>query len=380
MSYGKFLFKSLSLPISGELQINLFGAGVGESIGIHLPDDTWLLVDSFINSETKNPILLDFLNSLNVDLKKQVAHIVITHWHDDHIKGISKIISECPNARVWISNALARTEFLSIVELQKDHRRVLDATGTGVDEFGAIFAILAERKKLASGKNSIGWASSDRVIIDNSDAKIRVSCLSPSDYEFQLAIEKFAALVPKGNAQPMRVMSSESPNDTAVVLSIETANASVILGSDLEESTDSRRGWTAVLQTQTFPKGKINFFKVPHHGSENAHNSVLWDNHLEKNVCSLLSPFSRSHLPRLRDKERILNLSENAYIASQPTLGKAPQRNSTVEKIAAETLVTRRILSSKAGAVQIQLKPKNTEFSVSLAGTALPLKSFQPVK
>ena len=47
---------NLSKPSNDEVEILLFGGGVGECIVIHSGNNEWIIVDSFINTETQNPI------------------------------------------------------------------------------------------------------------------------------------------------------------------------------------------------------------------------------------------------------------------------------------------------------------------------------------
>jgi glyoxylase-like metal-dependent hydrolase (beta-lactamase superfamily II) len=42
---------------------------------------------------------------------------VATHWHDDHIRGISAVFSECESAQLVISGALDAQDFRKLVAL-----------------------------------------------------------------------------------------------------------------------------------------------------------------------------------------------------------------------------------------------------------------------
>ena len=101
-----------------------------------------------------------------------------------------------------------------------------------------------------------------------------------------------------------RRIPSISPNDVAVALWIKVADVVVLLGSDLE-----KRGWVEVLQSKTRPEEKASAFKIPHHGSENAHEPDVWKRMLEPDAHAVLTPWSKGGrtLPSKRDAQRILS-------------------------------------------------------------------------
>jgi glyoxylase-like metal-dependent hydrolase (beta-lactamase superfamily II) len=58
---------------------------VGESLVVHLGDGDWMVVDSFVDRQTGRPVALDYLTRLGLSPEKVLRHIVISHWHDDHM-------------------------------------------------------------------------------------------------------------------------------------------------------------------------------------------------------------------------------------------------------------------------------------------------------
>ena len=109
---------SASLPLSSadspprpdELEISVFGKGVGEALAIHLGDSEWMAVDSFVDSQTGRPVVLDYLERLGLVPQTCLRYIAVTHWHDDHTSGTSTLLDSAPNARVGISAALNTRE------------------------------------------------------------------------------------------------------------------------------------------------------------------------------------------------------------------------------------------------------------------------------
>src|SRR5260370_27238866 len=67
-----------------ELEVSLFGPGVGECVVVHLGLGEWLVVDSCVDPVSRKPVALNYLSELHVDVGKAVKQVVAKHWHDDH--------------------------------------------------------------------------------------------------------------------------------------------------------------------------------------------------------------------------------------------------------------------------------------------------------
>ena len=102
-------------PRCDELEISLFGPGIGECLVIHVGDNQWIIVDSCIDSSTKEPAPLGYLKQLGINPFDNVKLFIITHWHSDHIRGASEIAKKCAGATICFSEALLQEEFLTLV-------------------------------------------------------------------------------------------------------------------------------------------------------------------------------------------------------------------------------------------------------------------------
>ena len=92
-------------PDENEFEVVLLGPGYGESIVLHIGYGAWVIVDSCINHEGK-PRALEYLESIGVNPAQGVDLIVATHWHDDHIRGMAKLVEVCSKANFCCTNAL----------------------------------------------------------------------------------------------------------------------------------------------------------------------------------------------------------------------------------------------------------------------------------
>lgn len=97
-------------PQPHEIEISLFGPGYGECIVAHLGAGEWMIVDSCIDKSAR-PAALEYLRTIGVNASQHVKWVLATHWHDDHIRGLSDIVSECESAEFACSMALRNKEF-----------------------------------------------------------------------------------------------------------------------------------------------------------------------------------------------------------------------------------------------------------------------------
>src|SRR6516225_10111580 len=104
-----------SLPRSDELELSVFGPGIGESLVVHLGWGSWMVVDSCMNEARDKAVALDYLEQLGIDVASQFKLIVVTHWHDDHIRGISQLLGVARSAIFACSAALNNEEFMTLV-------------------------------------------------------------------------------------------------------------------------------------------------------------------------------------------------------------------------------------------------------------------------
>ena len=64
-------------PRTDEIELSVFGSGIGESLLVHLGFDDWVVVDSCIVRETGQPAALDYLREIGVS-PGQIRLVVAT--------------------------------------------------------------------------------------------------------------------------------------------------------------------------------------------------------------------------------------------------------------------------------------------------------------
>jgi glyoxylase-like metal-dependent hydrolase (beta-lactamase superfamily II) len=102
-------------PRSNEIEVSVFGPGIGESIVVHLNGGQWMIVDSCLSRATKKPAALDYLAKIGVKVSANVRFVVSTHWHDDHIRGLAKVYEKCESAELVSAHGLNSDQFTQLL-------------------------------------------------------------------------------------------------------------------------------------------------------------------------------------------------------------------------------------------------------------------------
>ncbi|MFA6055609.1 MAG: MBL fold metallo-hydrolase [Thermodesulfovibrionales bacterium] len=364
-------------PSPDELEISLFGPGYGECVLIHPGDGHWIVVDSCIDQTTFRPIALQYLASIGVNASLAVKQVIATHWHDDHIRGLGEVFKSCKNADFICSDAISNKEFSDIVMFY-GHKIMTDHS-SGVDEFRDVLGEMALRAR-ESGTKSFApvFAVSNkclwRVPMKVAGVECSIHSLSPSDTALIMSRLDIANLIPNIK-EPKRSILPFSKNHAAVVLWVTVGSLNVLLGADLEEIGDRRTGWSVILNSSTRPRGKASVFKIPHHGSKNAHHPDVWRNLLEDQPVAFLSPYKLGSniLPTPGDVARICSLTNLAYTTADPPRGKIVKRDKTIEKMIKHSGRSIKQMYTQCGHIRLRARQEDCSWKIDLFDGAKPL-------
>ena len=377
MNHAWFGTDQAAAPLEGQLEVTIIGPSYGESICIHVGSGRWLIIDSCLLPGRRDAAPVNYLRSIGVDLADQVDLVVATHWHDDHCGGLAETLRQCRRARFCVSSALTNREFLELIAYYQSS--TVGVVGSRTTEFSDVLKLvgteMAQRptsRKASQGKQLYTFepTESDR------GSSCRVTALSPSDLAEHDFIQRIIGLFPrKGEAK--RPVPDVQPNDASVVLWVELGERNLLLGADLEQVSDRRKGWSAVLLADNCPRGTASVFKVPHHGSKNGHSGEVWERKLDHNPIAIVTPWWRGGraLPSDLDVERLSTLTATALITSRPKHQRSTRRNPAVEKQLREARMTVRSLPTAFGAVRLRTAPGNpaSPWCIEFSGTAEPL-------
>lgn len=339
-------------PKNNEIELTVFGRGFGECIVLHCGNNEFVVVDSFLNSETRNPIALDYLDAIGLSYSS-IKEVIITHWHQDHISGISSIMDHAsPSVKVVLSPIIREKEFNNWLCCG------LQMKSTNTKEFEKVMSFIGTNSK------RIKYAGQSKRIYGNDElGNSSIYSLSPQDEEMYSYLKKL--ILPEYGQE----IPYDLPDDNllSIVLMMETKNGDgILLGGDMENRDDESKGWEAVINNYEYSNIKSSVFKVPHHGSETGHNERIWQEMLRPSPISIITSFNKSgQLPKEKDILRVKALSKAVYI-----IGKDMKRDKELMQVAQKRNMNVKVLAipSEIGMVRYRKDLDSGESCVQCFG------------
>ena len=368
-------------PGSEELEVSVFGPGFGECILLHLGDGNWAVIDSCLDATSKQPAALHYLTGFGANPATSIQLVVATHWHDDHMDGISKVFQKATNAVFACTGAVMQADFNEVLAAWTGTRFL--PGGSGVDE---LQSILVELRKRRTDSRCVApkFASVDRPLWPSACKPnllgMSIKCLSPSDAAVLATISRLKGVVP-ASSKIRRRLPNLLENDTSVVLSVEAGGHRVLLGGDLHVRADRSLGWLAIVDDHAVADARHHAFKVPHHGSPTGDHDEVWSKMTVEQTSAVTTPFvgGRVRLPSVADCQRILSKTRNAYLSAPPIPGKFRDANKAVERTVLEATRSVQIVPGKYGHVRLRKRLEEkpgTPWRVELFGSALSMADY----
>lgn len=347
-------------PALDEIEVTLFGPGYGEAIAVHLGDGAWLLVDSCIDTDAGAPASEVYLDGIGVG-PDQVRTIVASHWHDDHVRGISRLAAKHPKADFVVSAVFNKKEALAFLAAYNGESSSGLARGTK-----ELFDVVDARDK-------VSFALHKTLVLDDTfnTRSVRVTALSPVQAAFAQCIAHLAHYLPK-RGEAINHAPDLRPNFEAIVLHIDLGDDAILLGSDLED--DANLGWTAVMADQWSRSRKPSTaYKVAHHGSYTGDCPQIWTTLLQPDPTACLTSYMLAgrRLPNDADIERLKMNTSNVYIATGAS--RSPQMDSRVLKRLRDMAKNVTLVDTGFGAVRLRKKIGAQAWCVELFGAAKQL-------
>ncbi|WP_435547635.1 MBL fold metallo-hydrolase [Desulfobacterium sp. N47] len=313
-------------PNFDEVEVSLFGPGIGECLVVHIGNNEWIIIDSCFDAKTKKSIPLTYLEELGINPSNAVKLFAISHWHSDHIRGASQIAEQCNSATICFSQALMTQEFLTLVDIFSGLDRIVlaDKDTCATKEMATVIKTIRNRCKNNQTKSTpIPYllVSNDQRIYNkiNNGIVCEIWALSPSSESILNSLKEIANLIPPPDESLIRsVIPKPTQNHNSVVLNLKYNNYNILLGSDLEETKNPLTGWSCIVHSSNRPCEKSLLFKIPHHGSITGHSDDVWEKMIEKDaICIMTSKIGgKKDLPDQTDINRIKKFTQNLYSTS----------------------------------------------------------------
>ncbi|MFP4844289.1 MBL fold metallo-hydrolase [Winogradskyella sp. PE311] len=337
-----------TLPSNDEIEVTLFGTGggYGESIVIKINNDEWVIIDSCINPKSKIPLALNYLKKIGVNLSRDVKYVICTHWHNDHVKGLSNILRVCKNAVFCMPSVSDTKKFLKLVNL--DYSKIEKGSISSFNEFKDCLDLINQRKSktIRRLKSDLVIYSDEMILSNHSKIKVELFSLSPSEAVILNFDKEISTLFRDFNLSK-KLVTEKSPNDKSAAIYFKYGDFSALLGADLEISKKEDEGWKDIYNNSVVIKNKSIIYKIPHHGSSNGYEKTIYEGLIEPNAITKFSPWnSGSKLPRPEMVDKYKGHSDKVYITSPIKLNnKSKKRDKSIEKII--NLFSRKLIEVK---------------------------------
>ena len=333
-------------------------------------NNEWVIVDSCQNPNTKESLPLLYLKKIGVDVERNVKLVICTHWHDDHLLGLTQLLEAAKNSNFCFTEATDRKKFLQLVEL--DYAKLSkEASNSSTAEFGKCLEIINKRKSriVLAKENTILYG-----LNISSGIRSEVIALSPSDQTILNFNTEISSLITEFGESRKKIII-RTPNEKSIAIFLKLGVHRAILGSDLEVSASPNEGWINVLDNNIVIDRKSSLFKISHHGSENGYHVRIWNELLEDNPVSKLTPWNKNNrLPTAEMLQLYSNHTDKLYMTAPIVSLKPKKREKSIEKIIKSLKCKIHEVKYSQGIIQCRNDlNKNTEWVVEIIEGALKI-------
>lgn len=368
----------LSIPSNNEIEVTTIGVGgfEGESIIVHFGNGKWGIIDSCKSNDGQNLPLL-YLNTLKVPLS-EVAIVVCTHWHSDHINGLHEVLQDCPNARFYYPAVGQKNNLLKYLLL-----------GDKAQGKSSVWTEFLNCLKTA-GEKRTNYGFLDRIVYDQGNGT-QLIALSPSDKMLDEMHKVLAKFDVKDSDLTKINETIITPNMCSTALILSTPDTCILLGADLEANRNKSRdiracvgdcnarwekGWCNVIKkSATFPTKHSTYFKLPHHSSKTGYCEEVWNNHIDTPSISVSTVFVNNAGVKLPQKDMLVlyrGLSSEMYLTSTgpKKKDKSGKGKSKLDQNKSDKLKSLAVMNEEKGIICSRKMP-GAEWITKLLGTAV---------
>lgn len=319
------------------------GPSQGESVLIHYGDGMWIMVDSCTYGGENLPLLV--LEKLHAE-KTSVTRVICTHWHDDHVAGLSEILKECPNSYFLVpsvTNAIILPQYF----VYKSEKAVKENEKEAWQMFQKCLDVLSKRDNVLDPELKekqfvkIGESILD---YDTHHTHVDIKALSPS----QQMCSKFGQMLADGDANTCDFDDSEiEPNMCSITIGIKFGEnrRSLFLGADLECNRPPDSAYNSCVEEcaerhglgmcnlkgsrHLEPFGQFSYTKINHHSSKTGYCCHYWDALVAEDNIGVSTVFTSKNLPRREMASLYYEKNYSFYMTSHKPMKKLKKNDFT---------------------------------------------------
>lgn len=265
------------------LKIVFFNVGHGDSIAIKFPDDSWGIIDCQKNSEEEEPNVLKYLKKNGVE---SLRFVCITHPHDDHTRGVHKVIEHYGDKIGQYITYGPRTGAKLEENCNSDLYKFLKSLMECIKNKRSQKVCIAQEELIKAARRG------NFVKVDET---LEIQLLNPTeDNIFGL----------KG------CVSMPDYNEFSVVMLINYKNTRILFSGDLPLSK-----WNEILPLINDADIDLNIYKVSHHGSKKSNDKkvIAALSQKAKNNYAIISSDGGCRYSNLPDPQVIETLQKSKF-------------------------------------------------------------------
>jgi hypothetical protein len=308
----------ISPPSKDEIEITVFGPGIGESIVIHCPGIGWGVIDCCISEKHSGKIVhpLAYLKALHVE---ELAFIALSHPHEDHYLGMNELLD-------YYNGRLQRVVYYmgdGVRELLTYQARQAIPGSYSLFRLVEVIKSIDQAEKNGATKRRLGEMTdiipvTQVNIPDYPPFRVHIQALSPSAESIKQYVDLLRKHIPR-EGEILEKLPDKSHNLIASAIWCSVGDVKILLGSDVEKGSNDYTGWRGILRNMDRPSLAANIIKVAHHGSSSSFLAPAWTLHIQKGLpISIITPFTRSGrpLPNPNDVKRLTPLCKKLGLTS----------------------------------------------------------------
>jgi len=306
------------------LYVFVAGPGTGESIAMALPGRAgWVVVDgSAVDSRSIPAELIEHYVGREA-YPDTVAAFVLTHPHDDHVKGVPVFLERFPPRSAWVTAERPEGPHL----LQVCEAMIAELRARPRSEQDRLRGVRAAYVGLArwedSADHDLGCAVDGATIdLEGCSVELRVRAPHPC-----AELTKILGELANG--------ARKRANEASVVLEVVFGETRLVLGGDLprvltkktlheiERAAPLETGWDRVLEAYPQLLGH-HMLKLAHHGSAAAWHAGLMTPPPRRDRDWVVTPFNSSGLPRAEIMPSLVGKQSPIHVSHPPSAWSDP--------------------------------------------------------